>query len=250
MSYILDALKRADAERERGSVPGLHAQQLVSLASHAASGVRGRLWAATAAVVILCTVTGLWVWRSASTVTPVMATVPTVSAPVAPALPAQPAPVPHSVTAPAPDVQPAAVESRAATSVPATITRATAAAAVAPAAAPVVAPAVATSNAASTGSAPTPAPAAEPAAGPAPRSAEPGTAVPLLGDLAEGIRRQIPKLNISGVVYSAIPGQRILIVNNQVVMQGTLAAPEVQLEEIRARTAVFSFRGTWFQVAH
>ncbi|MFZ5526448.1 MAG: hypothetical protein ACOZE7_07300, partial [Pseudomonadota bacterium] len=26
MSYILDALKRADAERERGAVPGLHAQ--------------------------------------------------------------------------------------------------------------------------------------------------------------------------------------------------------------------------------
>ena len=26
MSYILDALKRADAERERGAVPGLHSQ--------------------------------------------------------------------------------------------------------------------------------------------------------------------------------------------------------------------------------
>lgn len=28
MSYILDALKKADAERERGSVPGLHSQPL------------------------------------------------------------------------------------------------------------------------------------------------------------------------------------------------------------------------------
>ena len=28
MSYILDALQRADAERERGTVPGLHAQPL------------------------------------------------------------------------------------------------------------------------------------------------------------------------------------------------------------------------------
>lgn len=246
MSYILDALKRADAERERGSVPGLHARQVVSLASHAARGVRSRLWPATAGAVILCTVAGLWVWRSASTDTPVMATGPTVSAPVAPALQAQPAPAPHSPTASAPDAPPAAVESRAATSASVAITRATPAVAVVPGAAPVVA----TTIAASTASAPTPVPVAEPAAGPAPRTAEAGPAVPLLGDLAEGIRRQIPKLNISGVVYSAIPGQRILIVNNQVVMQGTLAAPEVQLEEIRARSAVFSFRGTWFQVAH
>ncbi|MFZ2652317.1 MAG: hypothetical protein WA210_19640, partial [Burkholderiaceae bacterium] len=26
MSYILDALRRADSERERGAVPGIHAQ--------------------------------------------------------------------------------------------------------------------------------------------------------------------------------------------------------------------------------
>src|SRR5512133_3858847 len=31
MSYILDALRRADAERERGAVPSLHAQQYASL---------------------------------------------------------------------------------------------------------------------------------------------------------------------------------------------------------------------------
>ena len=28
MSYILDALRRADSERERGAVPGLHAQSM------------------------------------------------------------------------------------------------------------------------------------------------------------------------------------------------------------------------------
>ncbi len=33
MSYILDALRRADAERERGAVPSLHAQQYASLPS-------------------------------------------------------------------------------------------------------------------------------------------------------------------------------------------------------------------------
>lgn len=72
----------------------------------------------------------------------------------------------------------------------------------------------------------------------------------MLGELAEAVRRQIPALTITGAVYSANPAQRILIVNNQVLTQGTVAAPEVQLEEIRERSAVFSFRGTRFQVAH
>lgn len=88
------------------------------------------------------------------------------------------------------------------------------------------------------------------AAGPAARTVAPRPAVPFLGELAEGVRRQIPALSITGVVYSDAPGQRILIVNNQVLTQGTQAAPEVQLEEIRARSAVFSFRGSRFQVAY
>ena len=29
MSYILDALRKADAERERGNVPGIHAQPTI-----------------------------------------------------------------------------------------------------------------------------------------------------------------------------------------------------------------------------
>ena len=91
--------------------------------------------------------------------------------------------------------------------------------------------------------------ASAPVAPPSKAAAGPAS-IPMLGELAEGIRRQIPALNITGVVYSASPAQRILIVNNQVLTQGTAAAPEVQLEEIRERSSVFSFRGTRFQVAH
>ena len=40
MSYILDALKRAEAERERGAVPGLHSQPLVRSTAAPAGGVR------------------------------------------------------------------------------------------------------------------------------------------------------------------------------------------------------------------
>lgn len=76
------------------------------------------------------------------------------------------------------------------------------------------------------------------------------TAVPLLSDLPEDLRRQVPALTITGAVYSENPAQRLLLVNNLVLAQGALAAPEVKLEEIQARSSVFSFRGTRFRVAH
>ncbi|MFZ3142270.1 general secretion pathway protein GspB, partial [Polaromonas sp.] len=75
-------------------------------------------------------------------------------------------------------------------------------------------------------------------------------AVRLLGDLPEGIRREIPALAITGSVYSENPGKRLLLVNNQVLSQGSLAAPDVKLEEIEAKSSVFSFRGTRFRVMH
>jgi general secretion pathway protein B len=73
---------------------------------------------------------------------------------------------------------------------------------------------------------------------------------PLLADLSEDIRRQIPALNISGTVYSENPGQRLLLVNNLVLNQGSQAAPEIKLEEIGAKSSIFSFRGTRFRLAH
>ena len=76
------------------------------------------------------------------------------------------------------------------------------------------------------------------------------TTTPLLADLAEDIRRQIPALTITGTVYSDNPGQRLLLVNNQVLPQGSLAAPEVTLEEIGAKSSTFSFRGNRFLLQH
>jgi general secretion pathway protein B len=79
--------------------------------------------------------------------------------------------------------------------------------------------------------------------------ADPAT-IPRLSELSEDLRREIPPLTITGSVYSESPGQRLLLVNGQVLAQGSLAAPDVTLEEIRAKSSVFSFRGTRFQVMH
>ncbi len=53
MSYILDALRRADAERSRGAVPGLHAQGLPTDLEPAARDYRPLIWAAGGAGVLL-----------------------------------------------------------------------------------------------------------------------------------------------------------------------------------------------------
>ena len=53
MSYILDALKRADAERERGHVPGLHSQGTPAPAAGAARARRFGLPMMAGAIVLL-----------------------------------------------------------------------------------------------------------------------------------------------------------------------------------------------------
>lgn len=230
MSYILDALKRADAERERGAVPGLYARQLTHATAKTAPNALKRLWLAGAVVVALGVMAaGLWFWRAPAPALRQAAVAPALTEPRPPApltqavaVPAVAAPAPPAEAAPAP--QPV---------VPLQTPVASAAPAV-----PLIAPTR---------------PAALPTPSPLPvakASAATPAAVALLGELPEEIRRQIPPLAITGAVYSESPGQRLLLVNNQVLAQGSLAAPEVNLEEIGAKSSIFSFRGTRFRLAH
>lgn len=72
----------------------------------------------------------------------------------------------------------------------------------------------------------------------------------MLSELSDALRSQLPKLAITGTVYAEDPKQRLLLVNNQVLPQGSVLAPDLTLEEIRPRHSVFNFRGTRFRVAH
>jgi len=68
MSYILDALRRADAERERGVVPGLHAQPDIAELAPAARARRPLLLAAAGGGALLIAIVALLVvapWRGA-----------------------------------------------------------------------------------------------------------------------------------------------------------------------------------------
>ena len=258
MSYILDALKRADADRQRGTVPGLHARQVTTPASQAAPRARSRLWlAAGTALVLAGMAAGLWVWRTPAGGARLAAADLPLARPAAPAALAQPVPMPTPLPASGPAPQPAVPALRAVAASPS---------AVIPAAPKLVskpalrAPAVGTQappkpkldsvpKAAEQGATAPATPRPLPVAKASASQADPA-AVPLLSELSEDIRRQIPPLAITGAVYSENPGQRLLLVNKQVLTQGSLAAPEVNLEEIRAQSSVFSFRGTRFRVAH
>ena len=236
MSYILDALKRADAERERerGAVPGLHARQATNLASPTRDRMSSRVWMVIAALLVLAglVAAGLWFWQMPDAAVRPAALEPAAPQPTVPATLAQPAP-----TVPVVVATPSAASSSAPLPVPAASRSASRpASAVRSAAIPV-----------------------QPKSKPETKS-DPVTkeavnqltppAVQLLTNLPEDLRRQIPPLAITGSVYSKNPDQRLLLVNNQVLSRGSLAAPEVTLEEIQAKSSVFSFRGTRFRVAH
>lgn len=244
MSYILDALKRADTERERGHVPGVHTRQMATPSGHIVSSERSRLWLAVAAAVAVGGIgVGLWVWQTAADAPLAVVLRPVVVQP----------PVAALAPAIAPGLTPALTAPPAAA---AALPPAVAAPATPTAALPVVAPAITKPRL-------TPTPAAPAIAAPAPPKPESSVALtapakttatlatlPLLSELPEDLRRQVPALTITGAVYSENPAQRLLLVNNLVLTQGALAAPELTLEEIRARSSVFSFRGTRFRVAH
>lgn len=73
---------------------------------------------------------------------------------------------------------------------------------------------------------------------------------PLLNELPIDVRSQIPALAISGSVYSDNPSQRLLLVNGQVLPQGSQVAADVTLVEIHRGSSEFSFRGMRFRLAH
>jgi general secretion pathway protein B len=215
MSYILDALRKADAERERDPSRGIHAQPAVAAPTRA--GVQAPRWTWVAAAAVVVASVGYLAWPDAP------ADVVSAPAPLAPqpvqAVPAlEPTPlvtVATSVQPPAPPPLPTPVERAAPTRV--AVQRA---AASAPAAAPPV------------------------VAGTAPAASAAGAGrIHAVAELPADVQRELPKLAISGGVHSENASQRLLIVGGQVVNEGAELAPGVVLEQIRARTAVLRFRG-------
>ncbi|QJW84743.1 general secretion pathway protein GspB [Ramlibacter terrae] len=230
MSYILDALRKADAERERDPARGIHAQPLAGLPAPERAP-RSFAWVGGAAAGLAFAAAAVYLMRPAPPAPePVGAAVsmPREVAVPAAVVPPAPAPVADAVVPAAPPAPPAPKPVPVAKVVPAA----------APLRPTVVAPATQ-----QVAAAPAAAVLKAPAAEVAPR-------VLAMKDLPPDVQRELPKLAITGGVHSDNAAQRMLIVGGQVFSEGATLAPGVVLEQISARAAVLQFRGHRFSVAY
>jgi len=216
MSYILEALKKSQAERQLGELPSIHAPQVQLQPAPDTSGQRRLpLWIATGAA---CAVAAAWWWWPAPVVAPAPAPVAAV-APVAAAPVAVPAPAPVPVIAPLP--------------------------------APVVvkaAPPAPVVNAVTPPPVPVPVPVPVPAPAPVPAPSEEIT--PGLRDLPEPIQRQIPPVALGGYMYSKDPADRLLLIDKVLRHEGEEVAPGLVLEKLQPKAAIFSFKGYRYRVPY
>ncbi len=222
MSYILDALRRAEAdrERERGQVPGLHTTPLPGKPASPAAGQRRWLpWAGGGLLLLAGIGAGSW-WTSgpheadapAPLPAPMPATTPIATAPVA-AAPVATAPVAAALpTADTPTPTPAASASPF----------------LPPAPPPAVQAALPEARVATPAPAPAPAPEAR---------------IPRLSELPESMRRELPQLAISGSVYSDDPASRFVMINGEVQREGARLGADLVLERIGPRELVLRFKG-------
>ena len=234
MSYILEALKKSQAERQLGELPSIHAPQ-VQLHDAAASGAgrRAPVWLALGGVTV-AVAAALLFWQpwQAGTAAPAAAAVaPVVLAQAVPAPVPAAAPPVVSVPAPAPVAQVAPVPP-AATAAPVHHAR------------PVAEPQQETPGQAAPPPVMVPAPAA-----PAPAPAAEET-VPGMRDLPEPIQRQIPPVAIGGYIYSKNPADRLLLIDKVLRHEGEELAPGLVLEKLQPKAAIFSFKGYRYRVPY
>ena len=231
MSMILEALRKSEAERQRGRAPGLFVEQRPAVAADR----RVPAWAWGLGL-LLVAVLAAWGWREWQRALPV----PAAPAPDA-VVEAAPGPVAERVdelpgrleilnlpddgarpTTPLPAppmpirVEPSVVEP---------VVREPAAIAPAATAMPAATPAETVSA--------TPPPV--PADAPAP--------LPGLGSLAASERASLPPLKLSMHVFAENPGQRFVILDGQRLGEGASPAAGVVLEEIRRDGLVLSVNG-------
>lgn len=217
MSYILDALRRADAERQQGQVPGLHAAADTPAAPPWTARPALLGWGAAVGLALAGLLVVVWPRTPTQPVTvPPTPALPAVAARVAPALPLV---VASAASAAAPAQLPMVV-SAAAPAVPAVMP--------APSANRAAAPAAPTASAASLAAAPKPLP---------------------LQQLGAEQRRELPRLAVGGSVWSDSAASRFVILDGQVMREGDSVAPGLVLESIQPKAAILRWRELRLELA-
>jgi general secretion pathway protein B len=225
MSYILDALKKAEAERTAGASANLHAAPPAAnrLPQDGHRTLMRTPWPWVAMTAVAATLAAYSWLRSGPAATSTAA--PQAQVPAT-------APVPASPVASPP------------------VTAKQQAAAIAPSAPP-PAPAVAEEEAAppKARSAKPPAKPAEKKHAPAEtKAAEPVAPLPpplreLPDNIQREIQREIPPLKVGGYIYSASKADRTVIINGRLLHEGEEAAPGLILEKMMPNGMVLNYRG-------
>lgn len=255
MSYILEALKKAESERKLGSVPNMHAQPLAT-----ASDAGSPLWRSPlawgvliAALLSAAVITWLAPWqadqRSTTAVAPQspQASSGNVSANTRPEVAPTP-PVAAPDIAPPPIAQ-APVDTQAPARQEDVVPEEPAKPKAVPK--PVIKKKSEPAKAAETEQpverkkevAAAPAAPAVPAAPPEPRP-------PALRELPDNIQREIPPLVVGGYIYSSVPAERSVLINNRLLREGSEIAPGLTLEKMLPKEAVLNYRGTRYRISY
>lgn len=263
MSYILDALKRADAERERGQMPGLHTRTTIELDTPLpkARGITTSRWLiALSAMLGLSALLWWWVQAMPPDASSVSATAPVGPTPMAtasPAPPSAPATPAAPIRSPEPAVSRRSVVSETSMPVlpilspappapppPAPLAKASAAPPPAiPAADAQRAPNESVTAAAKQQNTGAPAP----SGATAPTTA---AAVQSFAELSPQDRARLPAVSVNGSTYSKNPALRMLIVNGKVVQEGGEIAAGLTLETIEPRSAVLNHQGVRYRIGY
>jgi general secretion pathway protein B len=275
MSYILEALKKAQAERQLGNAPDIHTPAPLAVPAASAEASRKPLLIGLGAGLLVAGIAAGFVWRAQTPAgaPAVLAQAGAVGGPAAasravasPAAPVEAAPVARAAEPPA--APPAAPHKPAPAPQPAARVSAAAVAATPAPPHPAAAPAAAPRSAAPAATRPPPAqaaarepvpqavylpaPAPEPAPAPPVRAPDPIVDENLrtLQQLPETLQREVPKVTVGGYIYSPNPADRLLLVDKMLRREGEELAPGLVLERLRPKYAVMNYRGTRYRVAY
>ena len=238
MSFILDALKKSESDRQRQSGPALFEVKVAPPRS------RLPLWAiAIAALLAVNLVIVAWMMLRR----PAAHEESALTAPAAtPAAPASASAAPITPAPPAPAQVPASAPTAPGAAAPATALAAPGGAAPAT---PLTPPAAAGGNATEESAAEDLAPAADPAPVPALSShVRRGTAdgVPLYQDWAAMPGTHVPPLRLDLHVYAQRPEERFVMINMKKMHEGDALPEGVRVESITPEGAVLSYNGSHF----
>jgi general secretion pathway protein B len=214
MSYILEALKKAEAERRSGAVPDVHAIAAPpSLPAQTPSTWRARwLWGALPLLAVLAA-GFFWMGRSSDGV-PQQPVLPVVAAPV------QPEQIVPAAVIPVVEEKPAEELPKPAEKPPQVAVKK-----------PVAKRPVHTAEEHKT------APPTKPA-------------ILAQRELPEHIQRELPPLTVSGYIYSGNKADRSVLLNKRLLREGDQVAPDLRLESLLQDGMVLNYKGYRYRASY